>query len=89
MKRLFLGLLVLLASPAALAAQDDPQPTCKNCPAYYIGNDEIEAYLKRAMANRSSINRCAPSMSASPTSRSASCTAASWPRRERWPSTIW
>jgi mannose-6-phosphate isomerase-like protein (cupin superfamily) len=49
-KRFFLGILVLLATPAALAAQDDPQPTCANCPAYYIGNDEIDAYVKRAIA---------------------------------------
>ncbi len=40
---------------AALAAQTqnpNPQPTCKGCPASYIPNDEIEAYLKRAVANR-------------------------------------
>jgi mannose-6-phosphate isomerase-like protein (cupin superfamily) len=40
---------VLAAAP--LHAQDDPQPTCKNCPATYISNEEIEAYLKRAIAN--------------------------------------
>ena len=36
---------------SSVAAQN-PQPTCKNCPAYYIGNEEIQAYLKRAMANK-------------------------------------
>jgi mannose-6-phosphate isomerase-like protein (cupin superfamily) len=37
---------VLLLSP--VAAQE---PTCKGCPATYIASDEINAYLKRAIAN--------------------------------------
>jgi mannose-6-phosphate isomerase-like protein (cupin superfamily) len=48
--------VVLLAAGAAVAsaqaANPDPQPTCKGCPATYIPNQELEAYLKRAMANR-------------------------------------
>ena len=51
MKSLLLGLLVLVLAPALAAAQDDPQPTCRNCPATFIGNDEIETYVKRAIAN--------------------------------------
>lgn len=41
---------VLLATP--IFAQQDPQPTCKDCPATYINNDELNAYLKRAMAEK-------------------------------------
>ena len=44
-----LAAVVLLASPAFA---QDPQPTCKNCPGTYIGNDELNAYLKRAIANK-------------------------------------
>jgi hypothetical protein len=46
---LALAAAVLLASPAVA---QDPQPTCKNCPGTYIGNDELNAYLKRAIANK-------------------------------------
>ena len=35
---------------ASLGAQQDPQPTCRNCPATYIPNEEIQAYLTRAKA---------------------------------------
>jgi AraC-like ligand binding domain len=37
---------------AALMAQGDPQPTCSMCPATYIGNEEIQAYAKKAIAER-------------------------------------
>ena len=37
---------------AALIAQGDPQPTCRMCPATYIPNDEIQAYAKKAIAER-------------------------------------
>jgi mannose-6-phosphate isomerase-like protein (cupin superfamily) len=37
---------------ASLMAQGDPQPTCRMCPATYIPVDEIEAYAKKAMAER-------------------------------------
>jgi mannose-6-phosphate isomerase-like protein (cupin superfamily) len=50
-KRLLLGTLILLGSHTSAAAQDDPQPTCTGCPAYYISNDEIDAYTKRSIAN--------------------------------------
>ncbi len=40
--------LVLLL-PGAAAAQD-LQPTCTMCPASYIPSEEIEAYIKRAVA---------------------------------------
>ena len=35
-----------------LAQGDDPQPTCRMCPATYIRNDEIQAYVKKAMAEK-------------------------------------
>ena len=38
---------------AALVAQErDYQPTCKMCPADHIPNTEIQAYVKRAIANQ-------------------------------------
>ncbi len=55
MTRLSIHLSALLLGATAVAAQTqnpNPQPTCKGCPASYIPNDEIEAYLKRAVANR-------------------------------------
>ena len=39
-------------SLAALTAQGDPQPTCRICPASYIANDEIQAYVKKAIAEK-------------------------------------
>ena len=35
---------------AAVYAQNVPTATCKGCPASYISNDELQAYLKRAIA---------------------------------------
>ena len=35
---------------AALTAQNVPTATCKGCPATYISNEELQAYLKRAIA---------------------------------------
>jgi len=43
--------VLLATTPVASQNQDpNPQPTCTGCPASYIPNEEIEAYLKRAMA---------------------------------------
>ncbi len=44
--------VALLLPPPSLAGAQDTQPTCKNCPGTYIGNEEIEAYLKRAVADK-------------------------------------
>ena len=60
MTRVRVGLFAIglaLVSIVAAAAQGatpnpNPQPTCKGCPATYIPEDELDAYLKRAMANR-------------------------------------
>jgi mannose-6-phosphate isomerase-like protein (cupin superfamily) len=47
-----LGAAAAAVSLASLVAQGDPQPTCKMCPATYIANDEIQAYVKKAIAER-------------------------------------
>lgn len=49
-KAVFAGLMLLIAS-SALAAQDS-RPTCNKCPAAYIPNEEIQAYVKRAIADK-------------------------------------
>ena len=49
------GLALLSSVPAAAQGttpNPNPQPTCTGCPATYIPDDELDAYLKRAMANR-------------------------------------
>ena len=51
MKKIALGLVAAACSLASLTAQSDPQPTCKMCPASYISHDELQAYLKRGIAN--------------------------------------
>jgi mannose-6-phosphate isomerase-like protein (cupin superfamily) len=46
-------LIAACAGPAvAQSANPSPQPTCKGCPASYIDSAELDAYLKRAIANR-------------------------------------
>ncbi len=52
MRRLVLGVAAVACSLASLVAQGDPQPTCTMCPATYIPNEEIQAYVKKAQAER-------------------------------------
>jgi mannose-6-phosphate isomerase-like protein (cupin superfamily) len=56
MKRMLFGFAVagcLIAMPGAGYAQgNDPQPTCKMCPGTYIPVSEIEAYVKKAIAEK-------------------------------------
>ena len=52
MRRIMLGLFGAICACAALTAQGDPQPTCRNCPGTYIPNDEIQAYVKKAIAEK-------------------------------------
>jgi mannose-6-phosphate isomerase-like protein (cupin superfamily) len=40
----------ILMTMAALYAQNVPTATCQGCPATYISNEELQAYLKRAIA---------------------------------------
>jgi mannose-6-phosphate isomerase-like protein (cupin superfamily) len=42
----------LLLAAVAISAQGDMRPTCRNCPGTYIPNEELQAYVKRAIANR-------------------------------------
>ena len=50
MKRAVQSLVGLIFSLAVVSAQD-VQPTCKSCPGTYVSNDELQAYVKRAIAN--------------------------------------
>jgi mannose-6-phosphate isomerase-like protein (cupin superfamily) len=54
MKNVILVLVVVACSLAGPTAQNqaDPQPTCSMCPATYIPNEEIQAYAKKAIAER-------------------------------------
>ena len=53
MRKIALGLVAALCLVGALVAQgDDPQPTCRMCPATYISNDEIQAYVRKAIAEK-------------------------------------
>jgi mannose-6-phosphate isomerase-like protein (cupin superfamily) len=47
------GVIVVFAAMAVAAAQErDYQPTCTMCPGTYIPESEIQAYVKRAIANQ-------------------------------------
>ena len=48
-----LGCLIALTNVTSLNAQgDNPQPTCKMCPGTYIPVDEMQAYVKKSIAER-------------------------------------
>jgi mannose-6-phosphate isomerase-like protein (cupin superfamily) len=51
MLKVILGGFMLLLASSVLRAQD-PRPTCNKCPATYIPNQEIQAYVKRAIADK-------------------------------------
>jgi mannose-6-phosphate isomerase-like protein (cupin superfamily) len=57
MRKILLGLAGSACLVIALVAQGkinptDPQPTCAMCPGYYIPVSELEAYTKKAMAEK-------------------------------------
>lgn len=53
MRPFLIGLLTAAAVVASPAAQgSDPKPSCPMCPATYIHGDEIQAYVKKAMAEK-------------------------------------
>jgi mannose-6-phosphate isomerase-like protein (cupin superfamily) len=55
MNRLLVGLAAagcLVNVTSVNAQQTDPQPTCKMCPGTYISVDEINAYVKKAIAEK-------------------------------------
>jgi mannose-6-phosphate isomerase-like protein (cupin superfamily) len=53
MRSLILGLIVAGCLVSPLAAQgNDPQPTCTMCPGTYIPLDELQGYIKKAIAEK-------------------------------------
>lgn len=57
MKNFLLGLVAAACFPAALMAQEkinptDPQPTCSMCPGTLVPLAELEAYTKKAIAEK-------------------------------------
>jgi mannose-6-phosphate isomerase-like protein (cupin superfamily) len=57
MKQTLLGVLGVTCLVATLLAQGkinptDPQPTCSMCPGYYIPASELQAYTKKAVAEK-------------------------------------
>jgi hypothetical protein len=52
MKTIAVGIVAVACSLAGLMAQGDPQPKCAMCPATYIPNDEIQAYVNKAIAEK-------------------------------------
>src|SRR3954466_5719124 len=52
MRRIVIGLAVAIGSMGALAAQGDPQPTCRMCPGTYIAKSEVDAYIAKAVAEK-------------------------------------
>ena len=53
MKALAFALVATACLMAVLIAQgSDPQPTCRMCPATYISSDEVQAYVRKAVAEK-------------------------------------
>ena len=53
MRKIVLGIAAVLCVVAgAVAQQSDPQPTCKMCPGTYIPVSELQAYTKKAIAEK-------------------------------------
>jgi mannose-6-phosphate isomerase-like protein (cupin superfamily) len=53
MRGILLGFAAVACSLTALIAQEDnPQPTCRMCPGTYIAVDELQAYTKKAIAEK-------------------------------------
>jgi mannose-6-phosphate isomerase-like protein (cupin superfamily) len=53
MKSTLLGIAAAVCLVTPLAAQQtDPQPTCKMCPGTYVPLAELEAYTKKAIAEK-------------------------------------
>src|SRR5262249_49368209 len=53
MKKTMLGFATAICLITPLGAQsNDPQPTCKMCPGTYIPVEELQAYTKKAIAEK-------------------------------------
>jgi len=50
LKRATMAVLAAACAFASVIAQGDPKPTCTMCPAYYVPVDEVQAYVRKAMA---------------------------------------
>ena len=44
--------VALVTTLGAVYAQNVPTATCQGCPATYISNEELQAYLQRAIARK-------------------------------------
>src|SRR5690242_2556281 len=51
MRKAMLGGLLLLLASSVLGAQET-RPTCNKCPATYIPNEEVQQYVKKAIADK-------------------------------------
>lgn len=51
MRKPVLMLVAAFGTAAAVSAQGDLRPTCRNCPGTFIANSEIQAYIAKARAN--------------------------------------
>jgi len=52
MRNVMLAAMAAACLAASMAAQGDPQPTCRMCPGTYIPKDEVDAYVKKAIAEK-------------------------------------
>ncbi len=52
MRRIMFAVGAAVCSLAALAAQGDPQPTCKMCPGTYIPKAEVDGDVNKAIAEK-------------------------------------
>jgi mannose-6-phosphate isomerase-like protein (cupin superfamily) len=53
MRKVLMGAVAIFLTLAALYAQEkEYRPTCNMCPGTYIPSSEVQAYVKRAIANR-------------------------------------
>ena len=42
----------VLAAAVLVAQNNNPEPQCRMCPATYIDSSEVDAYVKKAMAEK-------------------------------------
>src|SRR5438034_3492803 len=53
MRRVLMGVAAIIVTLATLSAQEkEYRPTCNMCPGTYIPSSEVQAYVKRAIANK-------------------------------------
>jgi mannose-6-phosphate isomerase-like protein (cupin superfamily) len=53
MRKVLMGVAAMILTLGALSAQEkEYRPTCNMCPGTYIPSSEVQAYVKRAIANK-------------------------------------